>query len=384
MTSYLKPLVASLVLVSSSFALADSDETLPTRASENSLYHVYIGALYKPEEYKNTEYGYGAIAAVGIPLTSISNRLYLELGANHTTLKTDKSMATNFFRRSLTADLQYAFGNRDQLTPFVLAGIGVARNDVVPDELDDTTFTASFGAGLTGLLIGDSVRGRIDLRGIYDDYLDDNKIHGVVTAGIEIPLGRARTETVERIVEVEKQVEVIKEVVKEVAPPDSDGDGIADSIDECPDTLSGVRTDNRGCAIGQTLTIENIEFDFNKATLTANSNAILDSASKFLNSQDNLRVVIAGHTDNVGATAYNQRLSEARARSVMQALIARGIAANRLKTIGLGDSFPRADNSTQEGRDRNRRVEFLLSAADRPEKVNAQQPTDSEAPKTTN
>lgn len=374
MTSYLKPIVASFVLLSSSFVFADSDEKLPTRASENSLYHVYIGALYnQPDNKRDTDFGYGAIAAVGIPLTSISNRLYLELGANHATLKTDKSLPTNFFRRSLNADLQYAFGNRDQLTPFLLAGIGVARNDVIPDSSDKTTFTASIGAGLTGLLIGDSVRGRIDVRGVYDDYLD-NVFDGVVTAGIEIPLGRARTETVERVVTVEKEVEVIKEVLKEVAPVDSDGDGIPDNIDECPNTLPGVRTDNRGCAIGQTLTLENIEFDFNKATLTANSNRILDDATKFLNSQDNLRVVIAGHTDNVGAAAYNQRLSEARARSVMQALISRGIAADRLKTIGLGDSFPRTGNDTQEGRDRNRRVEFLLSAADRPEKVNTQQP----------
>lgn len=373
MTSYLKPLVASLILISSSFAIADNDEQLPTRASENSLYHIYIGALYnQPDNQRETDFGYGAIAAVGVPLRSLSNRLYLELSASHTILKSDKSLPTEFFRKSLNADLQYAFGNRDQLTPFVLAGIGVARNDVIPDNFDKTTFTANIGAGLTGLLIGDSVRGRIDIRGVYDDYLD-NVFDGVVTAGIEIPLGRARTETVERVVTVEKQVEVIKEVVREVAPIDSDGDGIPDSIDECPNTLSGVRTDNRGCAIGQTLTIENIEFDFNKATLTANSNAILDLATKFLNSQDNLRVVIAGHTDNVGSAPYNQRLSEARARSVMQALIARGIAANRLKTIGLGDSFPRAENATQEGRDRNRRVEFLLSAADRPASVNTQQ-----------
>lgn len=375
MTSYLKPLVASLVLISSSFANANNEDVLPTRASDNSLYHVYIGALYnQPDNKRATDYGYGAIAAVGIPLTSISNRLYLELGASHTILRSDRSLPTEFFRKSFNADIQYAFGNRDQLTPFLLAGIGVARNDVIPDNFDKTTFTANIGAGLTGLLIGDSVRGRIDIRGVYDDYLD-NVFDGIITAGIEIPLGRARAETVERIVTVEKQVEVIKEVVREVVPIDSDGDGIPDSIDECPDTLPGVRTDNRGCAIGQTLTIENIEFDFNKATLTANSNSILDAATKFLNSQDNLRIVIAGHTDNVGSAAYNQRLSEARARSVMQALIARGIAANRLKTIGLGDSFPRAENVTQEGRDRNRRVEFLLSAADRPARVNTQQPS---------
>jgi len=111
MTSYLKPIVASFVLLSSSFVFADSDEKLPTRASENSLYHVYIGALYnQPDNKRDTDFGYGAIAAVGIPLTSISNRLYLELGANHATLKTDKSLPTNFFRRSLNADLQYAFG----------------------------------------------------------------------------------------------------------------------------------------------------------------------------------------------------------------------------------------------------------------------------------
>ncbi|MDO9621416.1 MAG: OmpA family protein, partial [Moraxellaceae bacterium] len=236
----------------------------------------------------------------------------------------NRRVPVDFYRRDLTANLQYAFGNRDELTPFLLAGVGIARTDVALSENDRTHFTASVGAGLTSLLFSDVVRGRVDVRGVYDDY-SNNLFDAVLTAGVEVALGRSRGETIIKTVDriVEKEVATIKEVVKEVEPLDSDGDGIPDYRDDCPDTLKGARTDNRGCALGQTLTIENIEFDFNKATLTPSSTPILDAAAKFLNSQDNLNVVVAGHTDDIGSEAYNQKLSEARANSVLKALVDR-------------------------------------------------------------
>lgn len=392
MNKLLSPLAAAVILASSAAASANEGETLPN-VGQKSLYHVYIGAMYnQPDRDRQlTDYGYGFTGAVGIPLNSISNRLFLELGGSQTTYRTGRAtnssgvsqqLPVDFYRRDLTASLQYAFGNRDELTPFLLAGVGVARTDVALSNNDRTHFTASVGAGLTSLLFSDVVRGRIDVRGVYDDY-SDNLLDAVMTAGIEVALGRSRGETIIKTVDriVEKEVATIKEVVKEVEPLDTDGDGIPDYRDDCPDTLKGARTDNRGCALGQTLTIENIEFDFNKATLTPSSTPILDAAAKFLNSQDNLNVVVAGHTDDIGSEAYNQKLSETRANSVLKALVDRGVNANRLKALGLGESFPRVPNDSQENRDRNRRVEFLLSAADRPNKIiNQQVPEATSAP----
>lgn len=405
MTNPLKlaPLACAMLFASATSAFADDDAILKS-ANQKSLYHVYMGALFDgPDRDRQlTDYGYGFVGAVGIPLRGISNRWFLELGGSQTTYRTGKAfnaltgrvqqIPVDFYRRDLTANLQYAFGDRDELTPFLLAGIGIARTDVALSDDDETHFTASIGAGLTSLLFSDVVRGRVDLRGVYDDY-QDGLTDAVLTAGIEVALGRSRGETiiktVERVVEKEVPVEVVtvkevtRDVVEEVEPTDSDGDGIPDYRDDCPDTLAGARTDNRGCALGQTLTIENIEFEFNKATLTPESMPIIDAAARFLNNQDNLNVVVAGHTDDIGSDAYNQKLSEARANTVLKALSDRQVNTNRLKAIGLGESFPRVANTSQENRDRNRRVEFLLSAADRPNKtINQQVPTVTKQPLT--
>ena len=72
----------------------------------------------------------------------------------------------------------------------------------------------------------------------------------------------------------------------------------------------------------------------------------------------NMRVEVQGHTDHVGTTEYNQKLSERRADTVMQYLIDKGIAADRLTAVGYGENYPTADNKTKEGRARNRRVQL--------------------------
>jgi len=149
-----------------------------------------------------------------------------------------------------------------------------------------------------------------------------------------------------------------------VVPVDSDGDRIADVDDKCPGTLAGVRTDNLGCAIAQALTLQNIEFDLNKATLKASSQPLIDQAVSFFKQQENLRAVVAGHTDDLGPDAKNQTLSQARANTVVKALVDGGLSAARFKAVGLGESMPTVANSSEENRARNRRVEFLLSTSE--------------------
>lgn len=99
-------------------------------------------------------------------------------------------------------------------------------------------------------------------------------------------------------------------------------------------------------------------FDFNKSTLKPESESTLERVGDLMTSRPTLRLEVQGHTDAIGSDAYNQKLSEARARSVASWLIQRGIAANRLTTLGYGKSRPIADNSTDEGRAKNRRVEI--------------------------
>lgn len=101
-----------------------------------------------------------------------------------------------------------------------------------------------------------------------------------------------------------------------------------------------------------------INFDTAKASIKPDSLPVLDEVVKMLNAAPALKLEVGGHTDNVGQPAANQKLSEARAQSVMQALTARGIAAARLTAKGYGDSKPVADNRSEEGRAKNRRVEL--------------------------
>jgi outer membrane protein OmpA-like peptidoglycan-associated protein len=102
-----------------------------------------------------------------------------------------------------------------------------------------------------------------------------------------------------------------------------------------------------------------IEFDLDSATLRAESRPVLDDVAKALASHPDWRLAIEGHTDSTGTPAHNQKLSEARAAAVRDYLTAHGVAASRLTSAGFGASQPVADNATELGRARNRRVEIV-------------------------
>ena len=99
-------------------------------------------------------------------------------------------------------------------------------------------------------------------------------------------------------------------------------------------------------------------FDFNKSTLQPASDGILTQVATMMMANPSLNIEVQGHTDNVGADAYNQTLSEARARSVMTWLAQHGVAASRMTAKGYGKTQPVADNNSEDGRMKNRRVEI--------------------------
>jgi outer membrane protein OmpA-like peptidoglycan-associated protein len=99
-------------------------------------------------------------------------------------------------------------------------------------------------------------------------------------------------------------------------------------------------------------------FDFNKSTLQPASDAVLQQVADLLAKDKTLKVEVQGHTDNVGGDAYNQTLSEARARAVADWLTKHGVAAAGLSARGYGKTKPVADNNNDEGRAKNRRVEI--------------------------
>jgi len=104
-----------------------------------------------------------------------------------------------------------------------------------------------------------------------------------------------------------------------------------------------------------------VEFETGSATLTAASNGQLEMLARVLGEYPDLQVSVHGHTDNTGDPAANLALSEARAQSVRNALIAMGVDGARISAAGFGDTRPEASNDTEAGRGENRRVEVLLS-----------------------
>jgi outer membrane protein OmpA-like peptidoglycan-associated protein len=102
-----------------------------------------------------------------------------------------------------------------------------------------------------------------------------------------------------------------------------------------------------------------INFETGKSVIKPESKPVMDQLVTMLKNNPELKVAIEGHTDNVGTAASNKTLSEARAQAVMKALVANGIGAARLTAKGWGQEKTIADNATEEGRAKNRRVEIV-------------------------
>ena len=115
--------------------------------------------------------------------------------------------------------------------------------------------------------------------------------------------------------------------------------------------------------IGDNITLNmpgNVTFATNSSDLRPAFFEVLNSVGKVMKEFDQTVVEVAGHTDSTGTESYNQALSERRASSVAQYMVARGISEQRLITVGMGELRPVADNGTEEGRQLNRRVEITV------------------------
>ncbi|WP_221252153.1 OmpA family protein [Desulfuromonas versatilis] len=146
---------------------------------------------------------------------------------------------------------------------------------------------------------------------------------------------------------------------------DSDGDGVLDDKDKCPDTLPGVMVDADGCDLKYTL---QIEFDFDKADIRPGYHNDIAKAAEFVKKYPRVNILVAGHTDDVGEADYNKGLSMRRAQALKAYMVKNfGIDAAQLYPRGYGESRPVATNKTKEGRQMNRRVEFICCVVIPPE-----------------
>ncbi|NGY05589.1 OmpA family protein [Solimonas terrae] len=299
------------------------------------------------------------------------------IGANLLVLPFD--FAPNFYAIGgvgmLHAD-DYARAVADPNGPLLPPGASVA-NDV---------FNAMYAQGGFGQLFGFNVAGhrfaiRAEVLARYsehhrpDDFGAGNTLRFtdyVANLGVQIPLGAAAPEPA--------PVAPPPVVVPVASPVDSDGDGVADPQDQCPKTPAtaqvdasgcplpppckppeaGQRVDLSGCGVGDSVLLRGVNFEDNSARLTVNAKMILDGVADALGKSPDLQVEIDGHTDSRGSDAYNQALSEQRADAVMQYLVERGVAGERMTTRGFGEIEPIADNHDEAGRELNRRVELKI------------------------
>ncbi len=137
-------------------------------------------------------------------------------------------------------------------------------------------------------------------------------------------------------------------------PFDSDGDGVADHLDKCPNTPKGATVNEAGCWSLQATTL----YDSNSSYIRAEAYPLLDEVTSILMKNPEMEVEVQGHTDNTGSAEYNQWLSEKRAQRVKDYLVSKGIDPSRLEAKGYGLTQPVASNATEEGRAQNRRVEL--------------------------
>jgi len=146
---------------------------------------------------------------------------------------------------------------------------------------------------------------------------------------------------------------------------DGDADGVFDGLDQCPNSAANVKVDLQGCEIKAevleaiNITLSGVLFEFDSHQLKTEFKQLLDNkVTPPLLKYPNTVVEVSGHTDNKGDEEYNQTLSQKRAESVVSYLLSQGIKENRIRAKGYGESQPIADNESEEGRSKNRRVEI--------------------------
>jgi OOP family OmpA-OmpF porin len=311
-----------------------------------------LGTQVKADDARGVDDGQGIQFTMAWALSDVTQ---LQVATSYITFDTGIP-AADFYRSAAGVELVRYF-NPGGFAPFVIAGAGVAYNDVALAALDHADVTTTAGLGLLSppfTAYGIRVRG--EARYVNDRFVGrPEDVH--FSLGLFFPLRRPRTVEVVRT----EYKEVVKEVVREVPVRDTDKDGVPDQVDRCQDTLSAATVDAHGCVpVQAVIQLTGVHFEYNSSRLTENSKSILSMAAASLRGQAGMRVEVAGHTDDRGSESYNLELSRHRAQSVTEYLNALGIESARLEARGYGETQPMDANSTDVGRERNRRVEFRV------------------------
>jgi outer membrane protein OmpA-like peptidoglycan-associated protein len=289
------------------------------------------------------------------------------------------------------AMLWFHFAPEAAVNPYIYTGLGAMiykRLNGASTYIFDSKFKSSVlvpvGVGLE-FFTSQSTSFVLDLGyRITDDWVDAYKLgkldgYGTAKAGFNFYLG-ADNHAAEEQARLDAEARRVRELaeadarrVKELAAAEAEAKRLKDlaaaeadarRLKDLADAEARRLADQKGrdtiiiLEKGKTVVLKGVNFEFNKATLTAESEIILQRALRALNGSPELRVLITGHTDNVGSAAYNKKLSFRRAESVKSWLVKNGVALKRLSVAGKGFDEPIDDNTTDAGRANNRRIEF--------------------------
>jgi OOP family OmpA-OmpF porin len=261
---------------------------------------------------------------------------------------------THILRSALSG--VYNYEKIDNVIPFVKLGLGYeAMTDHRYDNHDSL-----FANGSTGIKVDltDQIAFKFEVIDMVKFNGWDNNL--LLMAGLSFAFGEKEQPAVPDAVAEPAGSPMAVAVVKTplvAAPLDSDNDGVVNSQDKCPNTPVGFKVDMDGCPLKTTLPVH---FAFDSVEVDETGMAKVNEFSIFMKESPAYDATIIGHADSTGPTEYNQRLSERRAERVKSLLINKGIAEDRLNTLGEGEKMPIVSNKTKKGRAENRRIEVEL------------------------
>ena len=221
----------------------------------------------------------------------------------------------------------------------------------VGEDADDFTSGIEFGAQR---MFADRVVLDLGSRTAYND--ETYHFESSIYAGINLAFGVSRSEA--------EEVYVAPKPEPKPTMVDSDGDGVPDYRDRCPNTPAGAVVDEDGCQVYETLDQREtsvIYFGFDQADIQEQFTGELAQLAELLDAGQEGTVVLEGHTDSTGPAEYNMGLSERRAQAVKALLTeTHGIDPDKIEVRAFGETQPVADNETSEGRAKNRRVDISV------------------------
>jgi OOP family OmpA-OmpF porin len=320
---------------------------------DNRWYVAPFGTFIKTGGDRHAEDGWGGGLGIGKILDQHFN---IEIKGFYQEFGSVPNPSKQWELAGGTADLQYFF-SRDTFAPYAVVAAGGMDTRVGGHEAASVIGEA--GVGFT-YEVNDNFLLRSDVRYRYNNNFNNNlgqqtdQFHDmVVNVGFVIPLGPKPT-----VAKYEAPAPMPAPApVPDCSTLDDDADGVNNCVDKCPNSISGSKIDAQGCHVS--LEIRGVNFKYDSAELMPEAMSILDSVAENLIAypeQDEIEV--RGHTSSEGSTDYNMRLSQRRSQSVADYLVQKGVK-NRLTARGYGESQPIADNSDEEGRSKNRRVELV-------------------------